>query len=337
MIVILEGPDGAGKTTLANELVKRYSDAESSALYLHSRHHKNQWLYDVALARRAITAHSCGRTVIVDRCWIGDNIYGRIYRNGGGTWVRQLDALFRRYGAVYVFCLPARETVIAAHKAKHAAGLEKFATVDKIYDAYYDLWNGGGLLTYMKEGMSYVEQLSAYGGWKYRDDGVLYNWQKHKVNDLIWQIARARDRNSLSEAVSAEFKNFRGGIRRWHNMFLFVIADNETASAMPYPQFGPDWFPFTNAVHATGMPETHLCYTSSVNLRARTHMADTSHVPRMIHSLMPDCKVVPIGLAAKHDCDWLRIPVWRTLPYPFIDSAARLRQYSLLLREVFGG
>jgi len=338
MIIILEGPDGAGKTTLAGNLAKHFAANGEEILYLHSRHHKNQWKYDCALVRRAIVAHVNGKHVIMDRSWIGDNIYGRIYRDGGGTWVRQHDALLRRYGAVYAFCLPSRETVIAEHKKKHAAGLEKFATVDKIYDAYHDLWHGNSL-KWAAEGMNYVEQLATYGGWKHRDDGVLFDWQKQSVSWLVRELRGCELKNSLSDAIHTDALNFRGGIRRWHNMYLFVMSDHPEhgveACALPFPMFGRDWFKFTKAMHMTGLPETHLCYTDFHD--PNDNFRRVSSTPKCVHTLMSDCRVVAVGSYALKHCIDQKIPVYRKIPYPVLHDEAAVRKYSYVLREVLGG
>lgn len=338
MLIVLEGPDGAGKTTLAKNLAKYFATSREETVYLHSRYHKNQWLYDCALVRRAIIASISGKNVVMDRSWIGDNIYGRIYRDGGGIWVRQHDALLRRYGAVYAFCLPPRETVIAEHKKKHAAGLEKFNTVDRIYDAYYDLWHGNAL-NWAADGMNYVEHLSTYGGWQNRDDGVLFDWQKHSVGDLVLKLRQCERKNSLSEAIHTDAINFRGGIRRWHNMYLFITASKyeagESVCAMPFPLYGQPWFRFTEAIHLTGLPETHLCYADFQDPYAQVQQ--TSSTPKCVHRLMPDCRVVAVGAAASYLCDDQDIPVYKRIQYPVLFDAASARQYSYRLREVFGG
>lgn len=331
MIIVLEGPDGGGKTTLASQLEDFFTDNDKPVLYLHARYHQTQWIYDAALMRRAIKASELGHVVIMDRSWIGDNLYSRIYRgHGGGTWVRQSDALLRRYGAVYVFCLPDKDTVLKAHAAKHTAGLEKYDTVDKVFDAYYDLWHGDIFRWNYPHNLSYIEQLTNYGGWKNRDDGVLYNWKKDSIDELIAQIYQRRNRNSLTEAIPRHVTGFRGGIRRWHNMYLFVTADApQEKCSMPYPQFGPQWFQFSDIVNYSGMPETHLCYVST------QIPGSISITPKLVHSLMPECKVVAVGNAGKYDCERLDLPIWRTIPYPVIQDENQFRRYVLLLKEVF--
>ena len=66
MILILEGPDGVGKTTLANTFKKIY---RKKVYYMHLRVHKNMKLWHTASARLARRKHNDGRLVIMDRHW----------------------------------------------------------------------------------------------------------------------------------------------------------------------------------------------------------------------------------------------------------------------------
>ena len=49
-IIIFDGPDGVGKTTLINHIKKMYSNS----YYMHLRVHKNMKLWHTASARYAI-------------------------------------------------------------------------------------------------------------------------------------------------------------------------------------------------------------------------------------------------------------------------------------------
>lgn len=106
-VTIFEGPDGAGKSTLAQE----YADL-TGAKYIHHGPYKS--VTDRGLSRMFVESmlpalHGY-QDVVLDRCWISEPIYADAFRNGndrvGPGASRQLDRLAMRCGAVVVKCLP---------------------------------------------------------------------------------------------------------------------------------------------------------------------------------------------------------------------------------------
>jgi hypothetical protein len=106
MIIVLEGPDGSGKTTLAKYFQEYYN-----AIYLHTtyRFRKYHDIYQKAIIRIALTkAIMNDRLVVIDRWWISEAIYGEVFRQGS-TWPNlgeKLDEVLRFFGGLYIFCLP---------------------------------------------------------------------------------------------------------------------------------------------------------------------------------------------------------------------------------------
>jgi len=79
-LFIFEGPDAAGKTTLAKELMKLGKDP----LYLHLKLHKNlpyRQLMALHIAQREYKR----RMVIIDRHWLSEQVYGTVYRGEVAT------------------------------------------------------------------------------------------------------------------------------------------------------------------------------------------------------------------------------------------------------------
>lgn len=78
MIYIIEGPDGAGKTTLARSI--KYASPGSSILHfeapLTDKEADDYWL-------KYLEAIQCvnGNTLIFDRSWYSDMVYGPVIRN----------------------------------------------------------------------------------------------------------------------------------------------------------------------------------------------------------------------------------------------------------------
>lgn len=104
-IIVLDGPDGSGKTTLAQHFVEKYG-----ARYLHASYRFKQRMFDYHTA----LIHRAGKLardhlVIVDRWWMSEICYGNAYRNGTKwpLYWRMMQRVLLKYSGVYVYCLPA--------------------------------------------------------------------------------------------------------------------------------------------------------------------------------------------------------------------------------------
>jgi len=117
-VTIFEGPDGAGKTTLA-----RAYAAATGARYVHLGPFPLVTRGLGRLYAEAIMPAVLGyQSVVLDRCWVSEVPYGQAFRGGadrlGVAGRRMLDRLLWRCGPAYVSCLPSRETCLAAWQAR---------------------------------------------------------------------------------------------------------------------------------------------------------------------------------------------------------------------------
>ena len=101
-IIIFEGPDGVGKTTLINHIRKEFNDS----YYMHLRVHKDMKLWHTASARLAIKKKHEGKLVLIDRHWPSEQCYSYIYREGPSYDPTEIVKKLRQEGALYVWCLP---------------------------------------------------------------------------------------------------------------------------------------------------------------------------------------------------------------------------------------
>lgn len=92
LLIIIEGPDNTGKSTLTNELVKYYTLNNKKVLSFHFRAPKGAtneecahkiYEFDIQTAKNLKKLQSDGHTdvVILDRSWYSEYVYGQIYRN----------------------------------------------------------------------------------------------------------------------------------------------------------------------------------------------------------------------------------------------------------------
>lgn len=143
-LIVLEGPDGSGKTTLAKFLEERYG-----AVYFHQSYHKDWDIFDYFTGRLMEASRIASeRLVVMDRLWISELVYGAVYR-GGSRWPligRMVDRVILKHAGIYVFCLTAPETAAARHEQLKAERGEMFSSgADKVASAFVNVSIGDGL------------------------------------------------------------------------------------------------------------------------------------------------------------------------------------------------
>jgi thymidylate kinase len=144
MIIILEGPDGAGKSTLAEKLRAIISKSTASMVHM-VKHGPYSGLNSEQLCKlyfRAMSpALTFDDTLIMDRSWLSEPIYADAYR-GGNSRVdmprrRMLERIALARGAVVVLCQPAYEVCEQAFSARLGEEyLDNTTQLRQVYAAY---------------------------------------------------------------------------------------------------------------------------------------------------------------------------------------------------------
>ena len=139
-LIILDGPDGTGKTTLAEFLVKKHD-----AVYMHLtyRWKDKMFEYHTAALHKAVKL-STTRLVVIDRLWPSEVCYANAYR-GGSKWPtmwRMMDRVINKVAGLYVICLPhdTREYVEDFQRLK-ASREEMFSDILPVAIEYHKLWD----------------------------------------------------------------------------------------------------------------------------------------------------------------------------------------------------
>lgn len=139
-IVILEGADASGKSTLAKKLLSVYKGT-----YLHATYRfKNKMpIYHAALLRKALKL-SKTQLVIIDRLFISEYIYAKVFRNGT-PWpeaFKMFNNFCREMNIPIVLCVP--DTIergkIWFEQSRHQR-IEMYKNVDKIIEEYCNYAN----------------------------------------------------------------------------------------------------------------------------------------------------------------------------------------------------
>lgn len=173
MILILEGPDGAGKTYLARQLIQRFN--------LEYRHEGPPPVTardgpDALLRHYGLQLDAArGQNVVFDRLFLGETIYGPILRGASGlslAALRELRRLANAVGTVEVLCLPGRTSAFECWS-----------------------WNPDELLT------TKVMFNEAYEGWERLSDtygfDLTYDWENDSLDALTTALGHAAERTTL--------------------------------------------------------------------------------------------------------------------------------------------
>jgi hypothetical protein len=141
MIISLEGPDGAGKTTLARQLQAAFPDMD----YHHEGpppiRTRGPHAGPDAMLRYygALLNRNRGNNIVFDRFALGERVYGPLLRNEHNlpliAW-RELQRLMLASGAVQILCLPPWETCFEAWASK-----SELITNPESFKASYDAWS----------------------------------------------------------------------------------------------------------------------------------------------------------------------------------------------------
>lgn len=140
-LVILEGADGVGKTTLGKFLAKHFQ-----GFYFHATATKSlipaMRDYQINLMENIEENVAEGRTVVMDRFWPSELIYGAVFRpdNPYGFSYSEIETRCEACDALYVCCFS--NTAIARHSdrkdPKHPYSDEEYLHVYRMYEAFWD-------------------------------------------------------------------------------------------------------------------------------------------------------------------------------------------------------
>lgn len=172
-ILILEGGDCAGKSTLAAAIAGTIISEGGDFLYLHG----SPWPGTVEeehnrMETDALRALERGYVVVLDHFWIAEQVYGAVYRDGPAYDPKWRDDLFKKRGALIVLCAPSDlQAQIARHAERRKKGLEHFEDARKVVTMYSDLARGN--LAHPGDG--YIDKFIRHQDFRARKDVLVYD------------------------------------------------------------------------------------------------------------------------------------------------------------------
>ena len=290
-IIVLDGPDVIGKSTLAAALLRRYPGARM--LHLTYRRKQNIPLYHLAALRWGIRRQE--PLAIIDRWWPSEYVYAAVYR-GGSTFPyywRLLDRVALKYGVCYCICHRFNRNIqMAAHMASSKIREEMYAPDDKIgelHDWYTRL----------------------YGSHEHRADWVSYNLDTE--GGYVVEKARYLHATAVSlRCLQASYllTDYVGSVTGDY-LFIGDIPNND-ARAVRWP-----WFAFNGAslTMAKALDDVGIGEDRCMWANVHSHLvADQDH-QRQLFAFMRQYKgkIVALGRTADR---FLRSIEHVTLPHP---------------------
>lgn len=162
-IILLEGPDASGKTTLANRIMEKYRNH----VYIHCAVSNDIFKLHLDAIN---TANACkdNFVVVIDRLYVSERIYGDIFRDGESynTLDFEKNIIDRLDNVHKILCITDKETTMAKHDER--LNMEMFSNISDVWDAYDSIG---------KDGSKY-----RFNGW------TRYNWKKNDINLITFSI-----------------------------------------------------------------------------------------------------------------------------------------------------
>lgn len=134
MIYILEGPDGVGKTTLAEEIAK-----QKDATVVHPYFNKkwNMEAYHTAFIQFAEYMSDAGINVVLDRWTPSEEVYAKVFRDGAAY---NTDSMIRYYyhqlklPIVFIYCR--NDNAVKNHLKNSKERHEMFEDMTRIVEEF---------------------------------------------------------------------------------------------------------------------------------------------------------------------------------------------------------
>lgn len=149
MIIIIEGADGAGKTTLAEKI-----KAQTGYMMLHRTQPKNEE-DKKRMMDEYIQVIKAGKNCILDRSWYSEMVYGPVMRDASTITYPQmyeLERLLAKNGALVIYCTAPEATLwkrCLTRGEDYVTQLETFHEICKGFDQLmYDVPHHIPVLTY---------------------------------------------------------------------------------------------------------------------------------------------------------------------------------------------
>jgi thymidylate kinase len=276
-LILIEGPDGTGKSTLAAQFKK-----DLGAVVLHQcyRWKTRMFHYHTAVLRKALKLVDQGQLVVLDRLWPSELLYGQVYR--GGSPIphegRFMDRVMLKHASLYIFCGGDPKVIAERHaRLKQERGELYESKVEQLAIAY----------------SKFVKSFASVGDfWRFdvmqysiEDDGsCLSDYVKRAADRLeLWRKRQFQpallfsNQNVLGHAALAKFLFVGDKCNQKHRDMLW-----------PFYEYGNCSLFMTECLHDLGFREELGMWTN----------ANAGADFRILLEFRPNLKVIALGAEA---------------------------------------
>jgi hypothetical protein len=312
-LVILDGPDAVGKTTLAGKLLgidpqQIQDNPDTTPGYYHLSYAPDRELWRLQYftlygAQARISMQN--RLIVIDRHWPSELIYSRAFRDGThmNAESRGWDRVIKRMCGLYVICAPNPDSAVERHGRSFKERTEMYKPSPIIRDVaqrYYDWWHGN---PYVKD-VDYITQITRNGGMWSRLDAMLYDIDKHghDLNLVVAEITARLDyiqRYQYPPALDHRTMNFLGYLPQAKYLFVGERINPKKSGRWPFIDFGASSAAMSSVLHNLNFDESLGVWTNAI--------AADRHVQALLE-LKPELRVIALGNTAALELDKLSIP-----------------------------
>lgn len=192
-LILLDGPDCAGKTTLAKaiEAEVKTQGGKAAVHHLGMPEPDKCWeLHGEALLSYVEEMITQDKVIIADRHFLSEGVYAAVYRKGSEYpfTMRYMDMLFDRYRALKVICCPPVDDVVRVHADMKKVRREEYDSgMDKVARRFERIWHDQ-VNRNLAPGREYTEQLMLSGGVADKQLWYHYDYTQHNTQQFAREL-----------------------------------------------------------------------------------------------------------------------------------------------------
>lgn len=273
-IIILEGVDGSGKTTLAKALCKHLG---GKYLHLTYRFKDRMHLYHTAAIWQCLR-YAKHQPVILDRWWPSEKVYADVYR-GGTPWPmlgRMLDQVALKHHMTYVFCLPKdRQTYLSHYEKLKARRTEMYDEgLNRVYDGFVNL----------QSTFFHPDRLDVFD-YDFMTDGQ----NMGKTCQYLLEQTEDYRTSQPSLMMHTNFMNFSGSMYQGDLLFVGEKLNPKThRETWPFMEYANSSLWLHETLDELKIPSSKIMFTNALDPGFLTVLLRVSN----------KTKVIPLGVAA---------------------------------------
>jgi nicotinamide riboside kinase len=310
-LVVLEGANATGKSSLAEELRRRFD-----AVVMHQTYRFRDRIFDyhTAVLHRALEL-SKTRLVVLDRLWMSEEVYAHVYRQGT-PWPHQgrfVERVLRKAGAVTIVCVAydddaLRARYLSTRSHRSDAEVEKNLQVNRRFRElsaqHQASKNPPERKTYFDDLISKVT-ISATQQWPehlFYEIGESYNDIVYEMVDGLMLFQGDQLRGALDNP------NFLGSA----NSEFLIVGDRANAKHRwfwPFYEYGNCSLWLANQLHVINFNESSAAWTNAYDNPNTIEQLQAN-------GFLSNMKVIALGNQALKRLESLKVKVHAVVPHP---------------------